>query len=179
MGFPRAPHKRVSGTLKLYVAPPISEEVGEKQPLSEVEDLSSQIMFSLPRGFTMDKDLSEVIKRQEKGALNRLGELRKKARGCCHSKVDVIVVDRAQEIVERACGVLQDRAHSLPSLVLGHQQDTSITIDFTVRDRHLAIIVYRSRIAFGRYFEGTLIEESEVSKLSPPVMGGLSWVAEG
>jgi hypothetical protein len=164
MGFPRAPRKRVSNTLKIVVAPPASSQPREPDPVVPTgQDFSSHLQFKAPRGFKADSDIDAVISRQEKGALDRLAELQKKARKCCHSKVDGSVVGRAREAVRIICAGLRNSAQVAPSLVLGHQPDTSITLDVVVADRRLVVVVWQKNIDIGKYQSNTLVQEDEVT----------------
>lgn len=184
MGFPTAPKRRVSGRLKLQVKAPATNEEAEKDPreaFAGVEDLSPSLQFSFPRGFLVDVGTKDVIDRQKKNALHWLTGLDGGSGSCrgCHKDTSLETIEQARQLVEYVCAFLRDNAHNPATVVIGHQQDGTITVNFTIRDRELATIVHPDHFELGRYFEGIFVGGSE-SEAKLPLPGDcLSWLSEG
>jgi len=178
MGFPRAPHKKVAGTLKLQVAAPVSSEAPEPEPeVPSSPDFSAKVSIKPPRGFLMETKLSDVIARQEAGAIARLAALASKARGCCHSSIDPVAVENAREVVVRACGALKHHATQQTSIVVGNKKDGAISIDLVHGERRLAVVVTRGSTSCGRYLKEVLVGEDSDRRPVPLIDAEVNWLA--
>ncbi len=183
MGFPKAPKRRVSGRLKLQIKPPVTNKEEEKDPREDfvgAADLSSSLEFAFPRGFVVDSASRDVTDRQEKNALHWLEERDKKPGDCrgCRKNMASVTIWRARQLIKHVCAFLKERSQNHATVVVGHQRDGTITVNFTSGDRELATIVHPDYFELGRYLEGVFVSGSEFRSELPLPNDCLSWLSK-
>lgn len=182
MPFPRVPKKPVIGQLKLIVKSPTTVEVETVDPREEFKDnkdLSEQVKFKLPRGFSVVTEVGKYMEDQKKRATRKLVDLRRRTEGCksCRRGINVAAIERAQEIIDHSCDYLKTNADTCVRVLVGYQKDGAVTLNFIRPDTELGVVVYPDSFEFGRYFKGSLMDETGVVLTASKLTGGLAWVA--
>lgn len=179
MAFPRAPKKPVTGKLKLMIKPKETVvEITDKEPEASSPDYSEQLDFKVPRGFSLEMDVSALISKQQKHAAKALRQIRDKLQACgnCRRKVTTAQIDLAERFLNDACGVFVREASEGVSIVTSQLPNGVITFKFSLGERSLHVLVNTSFVEVGVYDHNSLQSELTSAYPADSITNMISWL---
>ena len=171
MSFPRAPKKPVTGQLKLSIKSPTQVEVKTVDPREEYQDkrdLSSQLKFNLPLGFSQD---AKATRAQDKD--------RDKALRQAYAVQDSTKAEHARRVVEFSHDWLKSTTNDYVSMVLRDQSDGALFISFANQriDKELWVLVKLADLKVAKYLGNTQVTLiDKISLHSPEFINQLIWL---
>jgi hypothetical protein len=163
MAFPKVPRKPVTGKLNLTVRAPVEVVAGDTPPETDSPpgpDLSGELTFKVPRGFTMSSDPVDVVTDQRKLVGRKLDELRAKRDTCgaCRKATSEAMLDTMEDILFAATDWCMSQSITV-KIDFRQEKDGSLLAYFETPQRTLGTRVRTSAVEIGYYLENGLSKE--------------------
>jgi hypothetical protein len=163
MSFPKVPYKSITGRLKLAITSPTVEiVVGEEPVIDNGPDLSKDLTFKLPKGFSMSEDPVEVVAAQHKRTLKQLTALREKRETCqaCKRATSAKMIDIAEETLSFVTDALMVKSITV-KIKFSQEKDGSLVMYLETPERTLGLKVMTSAVEVGYFMPNGLSSEKK------------------